>query len=375
MHLLMPIMGMMPLMVFFLFNSFSSYNVTLIITVISLLVSFPLKGCIFKQKINFTVYIATISIFLLVLFSLFSPFDYLYETKASVFLGIFLSITLFVFLRLKDYFKIRILQKDGIEEGLKILQLDTEFYVVKLALYIQGSYLLVTLFYQLLPDNYHSSFADFCIYHGIVLLFIFAHIIYEFSHWNFLKKRLSDEIWLPIVNESGAVKGKVALSVSLFSGNKYLHPVVRVALINKGKLFLQERKDHFLNQVHQLDYPFERSLLFEETLDEGVKKAITKNGGSSELPYRFIFRYVYKDSETNRLIYLYACNILDDKLLDYLHLETGKWWLNKQIEENLNTGLFSPYFEKEYELLNTTVLMAERLMQEHEREIEAQISS
>ncbi|MCC8147007.1 MAG: hypothetical protein LIO93_11370 [Bacteroidales bacterium] len=82
----------------------------------------------------------------------------------------------------------------------------------------------------------------------------------------------------------------------------------------------------------------------------------------ADLPSRFIFRYADKNIEVNRLIYLYACNITDDKLLDTLDLAGGKWWTGKQIDENLKTGLFSPVFEKEYDLLETTILMADRLM-------------
>jgi hypothetical protein len=176
--------------------------------------------------------------------------------------------------------------------------------------------------------------------------------------WNLLKKHIFKEEWLPVVDESGTVHGKVALSVSQ-DENIYLHPIIRIALIHKGMLYLQQ-KPSFMRKIRQLDYPFKRYLRFKETLEEGVKQTFLQNGGQEDLPAHFIFRYVYK--ETNRLVYLYACNLMDEQAVEQIHLGEGKWWTGKQIEENLGTGLFSPYFEKEYDLLNATVLMADRWM-------------
>jgi hypothetical protein len=171
-----------------------------------------------------------------------------------------------------------------------------------------------------------------------------------------LKHQIINEEWLPVVDDRGTVHGKVARSVSDSAENKYLHPVVRIVLMHKGMLFLKARPLSS-TEPRLLDHPFERHLRFKETLDEGVREAFIQTGETSDLPYRFIIRYVHKDDTTHRLIYLYLCNISDS-----LHPGEGKWWTTKQIEENLGAGLFSTYFEKEYELLNTTVLPADRLM-------------
>lgn len=364
--LLTPAMGMMPAIAFFLFNSFFPYNIALVAALIVYVLYFAIGGAWLKYETPFTILNSAISFFLFIAFSFLAPFNVLYLTKASVFFSFFLVLVFFVFIKIQGYFKMKILLNEDSSQEFKLLKFDSEIQLMKIVLYTQVAYLLVVLLYELLPSNYHEDSVDFIVYHAVVLIFIFFHLLYEIIHWNILRKKILNEEWLPIVDEKGGVHGRVALSVSQSAGDKYLHPVVRIALIHKGRLFLKERSSFPINESHQLDYPFERYLRFEETLDEGVKEAFIEKGVTIDLPYRFIFHYVSKNRETNRLIYLYVCNILDENIINDFNIGEGKWWTGKQIDENLGTGLFSPYFEKEYELLNTTVLMADRLMRDLE---------
>jgi hypothetical protein len=166
--------------------------------------------------------------------------------------------------------------------------------------------------------------------------------------------RSSYHSWLPVVNETGTVQGKVEMSIGL-SGNQYLLPVVRVAFLHKEKFLLKPSA-----ATRQFDYPYERYLRFGESLEKGLHETFMQNGGTGELPARFVLRYIHR--KTNRLIYLYICNITDESVLQDTHLKEGKWWTSQQIEDNLDAGIFSPYFEEEFEFLNATVLTATRIM-------------
>jgi len=61
------------------------------------------------------------------------------------------------------------------------------------------------------------------------------------------------------------------------------------------------------------------------------------------------------------LVYLYIINIQDEEIMNSFRLN-GKLWTEKQIEENMDSGVFSEYFEKEYDVLKNTVLMADHLI-------------
>ena len=171
-------------------------------------------------------------------------------------------------------------------------------------------------------------------------------------------KKLNRDDWLPVVDEVGVVRGRTTLSISNSSGNKYLHPLVRIVLIHNGLLFLTKKDS--LNK--QLDCPFEALLKYKESLDEGVKRAFEENGGNKDLPYSYLFRSLFKNPSGNRLVYLYVSNVFDKNQIDQLCLKNGKWWTSKQIEENLGKSLFTDCFEQEYEFLKDTVLIADRLM-------------
>jgi len=169
---------------------------------------------------------------------------------------------------------------------------------------------------------------------------------------------LRNEKWLPIIDESGTVYGKITHSQSIDKKNEYLHPIIRIALIHKGKLFLSGKENIEANNKPCLDYPFERHVLYKETIDEAVIKTLESNGSKPELNCNcnYLFHYIHRSEEMHRLVYFYICNIRDDSLLEKLNLSTGKWWMRKQIKENLNTGLFSAFFENEFEFLDSTVL-------------------
>jgi hypothetical protein len=361
--LLIPITGMIPVITFYIFNCIFSYCVALSAALIAYAVSM-IRIIFLKEGLPYTILVSAIAFAILIAFSIIKPFDFLFSTNASLVLELILVCCFFVFTVFRGYFRTRKLKKDVAQE-FRLLKFDSDLHVIKITLLITVFHLLIVLIYRLYPNSHHTSTSNLIIYHLLLLSFMALHFTYEFIHRHLLKNQIMNEEWLPVVDETGSVHGKVALSISNTFEDKYLHPVVRVVLIHKGLLFLKARA-FSAEESPLLDYPFERFLRFNETLDEGVKEALIQNDGPPDLLCRFIFRYVYKNSQTGRLIYLYACNVPDEHFPNDLQIGEGKWWTSKQIEENLKTGLFSTYFEKEYELLNTTILMADRLMRNNE---------
>jgi len=169
---------------------------------------------------------------------------------------------------------------------------------------------------------------------------------------------LRNEKWLPVINESGTVSGKITYNQSNNKKNEYLLPIIRIALIHNGKLFLCEKKNIGTNDKPLLDYPFERHIFYKETVDEAVVKTFESIGSKSDLirHCNYLFHYIFHSEKIRRLVYFYICNIHEDSLLKKINLSNGKWWTPQQIRENLNTNLFSPFFENEFEFLDSTVL-------------------
>lgn len=188
-----------------------------------------------------------------------------------------------------------------------------------------------------------------------ILLFI---MLIESGRLHILHKKLHKEEWLPVVTESGDVTGRVAKSFTKDMKNKFMHPVVRVALIYKGRIYLKERDQSRLLNPGMLDYPFEKYMQYNHEIDVSVHNSIARACGNSQIPLRFLLKYTFENDSTKRLIFLYVSDIDDEELFNSLTLMGGKLWTERQIEDNMGHNLFSECFELEFEYLKNTVLLA-----------------
>lgn len=182
-------------------------------------------------------------------------------------------------------------------------------------------------------------------------------IVRQVLRFKMLDKRLKKEEWLPVVSEQGDVQGKVAKSVSESLKNKFLHPLVRVALIHDGKLYLKDRSEERLLDPGKLDYPFEKYMQYNHNLDDAIRNMIKEEVQTEQMPVRFLLKYVFENENTKRLIFLYVSLISSEEAYNALNLKGGKLWTIKQIEDNLGNNVFSECFELEFEYLKNTVLM------------------
>lgn len=230
------------------------------------------------------------------------------------------------------------------------------FQVIFQAQYALTFHLLVVLGFRVF-FILRFPMLDIMLVLNIFQIILAAIIVLQALRFKVLDKRLKKEEWLPVVSEQGAVQGKVAKSVSQSMKNKFLHPLVRVALIHDGKLYLKERDTSRLLDPGKLDYPFEKYMEYKHNLDVAIKNMIKKEINTEHLPVRFLLKYVFENENTKRLIFLYVSIISSEKDFNKLPLKGGKLWTPKQIEDNIGKGVFSESFELEFEYLKNTVLM------------------
>lgn len=177
-----------------------------------------------------------------------------------------------------------------------------------------------------------------------------------------LDKKLFKEEWLPVVTEKGDVTGKVAKSITKDLKNRFMHPVVRLALIYRGRIYLRERDQDRLLNPGKLDYPFEKYMQFNDNVQETLLNSIRKDGNSNDIPLRFLLKYTFENEITKRLVFLYVSVIDDEAVFNSLQLQGGKLWTATQIEDNMGTEIFSECFELEYEYLKNTILLAHQFL-------------
>ena len=167
----------------------------------------------------------------------------------------------------------------------------------------------------------------------------------------FRKQIVPEEEWLPVVNEQGGVIGKAPRS-ACHRGEKLLHPVVHLHVLNAQKhIYLQKRPMNKLVQPGKWDTAVGGHISFGETLETALKREAWEEIGLQEFSARLVKTYRWETEIEAELVYSFVS--YDFKSI-YLHsdeVEEGRFWTQKQIENNLGTGVFTPNFEYEYQLM------------------------
>ena len=178
---------------------------------------------------------------------------------------------------------------------------------------------------------------------------------------NYFNRLMANTEYVPIVNKQGNIIGKTLAVEAMNFKNSYINPVVRIAVLSHGMLYLCPRPAHAMLDKGKTDVPLECYLRYGETLAECanriIKSALPKLGDREPV---FTVSYHFENKVTNRLVYLFIIDIEDESILRDSHLKQGKLWTFQQIEHNIGHHFFSECFEHEYEHLKEVIDIREK---------------
>ena len=347
-----PALGLLPLFVYSIIvgftDSWESTGITLILSVL---------GYFTVRKQSRLIYAISAVTFMIGMILSFIPFfENLYAVNQFVVMEI-VFVVILIIIRLS---RARIVKRLGKTSNLMLRNyLKESFRIAFQAQYGLCLHLMLVLLFFLFDgrgDTEERRLVIMIFSQMVLLLIIFL----EQGRLYILRRKLVEEEWLPVVSAQGEVTGRVAKSITRDMKNRFMHPVVRVALIYQGSIYLQKRDPGRLLNPGALDYPFEKYMQFNDEIDETVRRSIAQECGNSALPLRFLLKYTFENEITKRLIFLYVSDIKDEALFNSLKLQDGKLWTEAQIEDNIGNNLFSECFELEFEYLKNTVLLAHR---------------
>lgn len=259
----------------------------------------------------------------------------------------------------KKYISLHVLKKRNIRQR---VFLDNAYFAISIIqpiLIIHLFCVLISLFF-IYPDSKFYNTVCLILYSITpILIVILTHIIYELFRINAFESRLKKEEWLPIVSDKGEVTGKIAKSVSMNMKNRFMHPVVRIVLVNGQHIYLQKRDSDNSFNPDKFDYPFEKFVLFNHQINIAVKNSISNilNCDSEDFKFNFLLKYVFDNENTKRLIFLFVIEIDSEDSLPKNSKLNGKFWSIKQIEDSFSDDIFSDCFELEYEYVKNKVLL------------------
>lgn len=359
-------LGILPLLLFLLLDNYISYlqayTVSAIFCVLSMFVFHILR----KDKIySFMLLPSFLTLILYAFFLIFMRVEEVLAVYTPLITEILLIIVLTVVKIVKKplLHRVRDAQHPAYEKTHNLTMLNEFFFIAQLLRNLYILHLLGIAFYNILPEEMKDIRFNRFLYRDMGLIIGVAVIVYEQIRLLMVRGRLKKEMWLPVLNDKGSVIGCIAYSVSRLLPKKYYHPIVRIALVHKGMLYLAKRNEYAYVSASMIDYPFYRYVLFRQSIEaaaqeavEGLKTLVGK------IQPRLLIRYTFENERVKHQVSLFVICIQDEQVIEqYKQVQDGKLWSIQQIEENLGKGIFSVYFEREFSYLKNTILLAENL--------------
>lgn len=354
-------LGLLPWLLFIFLNDHLPCTLSFIASISICIVCLFLYQALKKKTIYHHLLLpVAVSIFLYTLILGFhsSFLSYLY---LPLIMEILLMISLtFVLLSKRIIFKrFRSSQQPADKRILLRVSLDEFFFVNRLLLGVYTFHIFILFAYRLIPEEARMYALEQFLFQKLGLVLGFLLILYEQIRVSWIKKNLRLEIWLPVLDEKKKVIGRIAHSVSGTLSKKYYHPIVRIAVIYRGMLYLIHRSKETFLLPDTIDYPFCGYILYQYGVKDTVQDLLEDFSEYKELNPQFQINYTFENEKVKHLVYLYTLRIKTEKVMEAISRLGGKLWTIKQIEENLKSGIFSEHFEQEFDYLQNTILLAD----------------
>ena len=341
-----PILHLLPLLVFLVVEEFFGMNLAWMISfpvaLILLVYVYFSYNRIFTWHLFFTALFLVVSLLACAGLYVSIPEPFNHMTFEGILFG---SFSVLLFFR-------RSLQKQVSKVISRLIPMSNNFNELNRILwrifallggYISGNVLLDGL--GLGDSVYHDFF------HKAYVTLLLALVLYEIVRVQIVRAKLLKEEWWPIVNEQGKIIGSVQHRTSLNDSNKYTHPIVRVLIIDRGMILLQKRAQDSLIYPGLWDTAITNHVRMGESIEQCVDRTASQRYKLPNFRYMYLSNYTLDvEKEIHYAFTFVSCQEMA-YCIDTDHTEQLKWWTQHQIEENLESGIFSENFKIEYDLL------------------------
>jgi isopentenyldiphosphate isomerase len=91
-----------------------------------------------------------------------------------------------------------------------------------------------------------------------------------------------------------------------------------------------------------------------ESVDDALKREALEELGLMEFTFKFIKKYIWESPRERELVYSFTGSSESNPIINENEILEGKFWSLKDIEKNLGRNVFTPNFEREYNMLFIT---------------------
>lgn len=157
--------------------------------------------------------------------------------------------------------------------------------------------------------------------------------------------------WLPLITEEGKITGR-ATRTAVHSGQKQLHPVVHMHILDKhGNVLLQKRPANKLVQPGKWDTAVGGHIAFGESLETALARETIEETGVKDFSARQVTVYRWDTDLESELVYMFLTIKDFQPVVNTPEVDALKFWTKADIRRNLGKSVFTPNFEHEFMLL------------------------
>lgn len=204
---------------------------------------------------------------------------------------------------------------------------------------------------------------------GFIAFLSLGAIILELFHLSWLRRRLSQENWIQVLDEQNNVVDRVAYTNVAEYSKAGIFPMVRLLLVSQGMVYLE--KTCLCNNlgVECYDTPLV------DWLNEGATpEEVSRRMMDSVLyhtrkvqPHR-ITSYKIQLHDREYLVYLFVVQIeKPNYLCVHCNPLEGKWWGIQLLKDSISQGEFSPHISSELPLIEQTIMLAQKLAKQYKQ--------
>lgn len=348
-----PLLHFLPLLTFLIIEDFwglkTAWYTSLPLAILILIYVYFYYKSIFEWLLDST------SIFLIIT-TIISFFPYHFLSKE--FQPIIAEYICLVLLILSILFKSKV-EKRIDKFRTKTISMDNNvnehFRIIRILALILFLYVHIYLLTILLDTEKSVQYQDFT--YNLYLGILFFVLVYEIIRVSAIRIRLLREEWWPIVNETGKVIGSIQHLNSLNDSKKYMHPIIRVMLIDDNLIYLQQRCKNELISPGLWDTAISNHVRMNETMDQCIQRSVNEQYGLADLNTIFLSNYVHETELEYHYAFLFIACKRSDLIPNPSYINKSKWWTIKQIDENIKTGIFTENFIAELDQLKRSGML------------------
>lgn len=240
----------------------------------------------------------------------------------------------------------RVAMQNNLNELIRTVNIVSVIFILFVVSYLIDFYFV--------RDASHSSL-NF-IYQLYIFLLILL-VLYEFIRVFAVRGRLLKEEWLPIVNERGEEIGSIQQEVSLSEQKKYIHPVIRVIVIEGNRIFLRKNSCKKDIDGSKWDNAICSHLRLKESIQDCIFRSAEELYGITDINPVFLSSYLFENSCERQYVHLFISCRMNDVHPNPELSDAVKWWTIQQINQELESGIFTDSFLKEYDILQRSGLI------------------